>query len=339
MRCLSAVVILLLVAACGPSGSPTAPSACVVTVENLNIAIGFAVGSGTVVVNAASGCPWTATTASNFLTITGGASGNGAGTINFSVIENIGGQPRPATIIVTPATGAPVNVTVTQAAGPPPIVWNVPLLGPAIVGVPFRQALPAATGGTGTFHYQIDTFGPFPPIALILAPDGVLSGTINAAVSPGVKVFRACAVDTTQRQRCIDISITVAAATPTSTGGSAAAVGRWEGTIFATNPCSVGEPIGRYQWTGQFTASGGNFTLTWRDAYFESTMTRTFAAGPTFTFTINDQFDTITLTGRFGADFQSLTGEVAGRIDCVTVVRNTTGTWEGRRIGALAGRP
>jgi len=120
---------------------------------------------------------------------------------------------------------------------------------------------------------------------------------------------------------------------PPASAGPADAVGQWEGTIRATNPCSVGQPVGTYQWTGRLTRNGDTFTLTWRDTYFEAMMVRTFPTNQTFTITINDQYDRITLTGRFSTDYRSLTGQVAGTIDCVTIVRPTTGDWDGRRTG------
>lgn len=110
--------------------------------------------------------------------------------------------------------------------------------------------------------------------------------------------------------------------------------GQWAGTVSATNPCSVGNPIGVYNWTGTVTRVGNNYNLSWRDAYFATTMNRTFPVGATsFTIIINDQFDTFTLVANMAADFQSLTGSVNGSIDCVTSRRPTTGTWTGRRTG------
>jgi hypothetical protein len=76
------------------------------------------------------------------------------------------------------------------------------------------------------------------------------------------------------------------------------------------------------------------FTFTWRDSYFEQQMVRTFPTNQTFTFTISDEYDFFTLTGRFSTDYQSLSGEVTGRIDCLTSVRTTTGSWQGRRTGS-----
>ena len=335
-RLLSLVIIPFVVSACGGGGStPTGPDAraCVVNVQNTAVNIGFAVGSGVVIVNADAGCTWTAAVApaSNFLSVTGGANGDGAGTIAFAVIENTGAQSRAATIVVTPRVGAPVNITVTQAAGPPPIVWNVPVLGPAVVGVPFRQQLPAAQGGTGTFHYQLDVGGRFPPIALILAPDGVLSGTINAAVAAGRYVFRACAVDTTARQMCIDISIDVSAA-PTG-GGADAVLGDWSGNITLQVGCLTGLPR-TFPWTGTFRRGGSTgyeLVVSVPFALVSNEVLPVTINGTSLRFTID--FDSLyTFLATFSGDFRSLNGTFSGgNCNVPPTIINPSGTWTGTK--------
>jgi hypothetical protein len=121
--------------------------------------------------------------------------------------------------------------------------------------------------------------------------------------------------------------------TPIAAPDPPAPAGRWAGTVSAPNPCSVNTPIATYPWTGTITRSGDTFTLEWRDAYFEFTMSRSFPATSAISFVINDEFDTFTLSGRFAPDWQSLTGDVTGRIDCLNAIRNTTGTWTGQRTG------
>jgi len=116
-------------------------------------------------------------------------------------------------------------------------------------------------------------------------------------------------------------------------GGPADAVGAWAGTINANNPCSVGNPIGHYPWTGRLERNGNTFTMTWRDAYFETQMVRQFPTNAEFTFTINDQFDSFTLTGRFASDYKTFSGDVTGHVDCVTSVRAVGGTMDGHRTG------
>ena len=121
---------------------------------------------------------------------------------------------------------------------------------------------------------------------------------------------------------------------PPTTAGPANGAGTWTGQIRATNPCSVGNPVGRYAWNGTVVVNNNNtFTLTWTDAYFQTQMVRNFPTTPDFIVSFNDAFDTITLTGRFSSDYRSITGTVSGSIDCVTSRRATTGDWDGRRTG------
>jgi hypothetical protein len=47
---------------------------------------------------APTGCTWTATSSASWLTVTGGASGSGNGTISYSTSSNNGGASRSATI-------------------------------------------------------------------------------------------------------------------------------------------------------------------------------------------------------------------------------------------------
>ncbi|MEW6733192.1 MAG: reprolysin-like metallopeptidase, partial [Acidobacteriota bacterium] len=56
-------------------------------------------GNGTVNVSTASGCQWTATSNSSFITITSGASGSGNGTVSFTVAAN-SGATRSGTLLV-----------------------------------------------------------------------------------------------------------------------------------------------------------------------------------------------------------------------------------------------
>jgi hypothetical protein len=60
-------------------------------------------------VTANSGCTWTAATNSSWITITSGASGNGNGTVAFTVAPNTTGVQRSDTIAVAGQT-----FTVTQ---------------------------------------------------------------------------------------------------------------------------------------------------------------------------------------------------------------------------------
>ena len=85
--------------------------ACTLTVTVPVTAFGGGGGTGTAAVAAASGCAWTATSEAAWISITGGATGTGAGTVAFTVAAYAGDQPRGGTLRVAGQT-----VTVTQAA-------------------------------------------------------------------------------------------------------------------------------------------------------------------------------------------------------------------------------
>ncbi|MEP7270242.1 MAG: BACON domain-containing carbohydrate-binding protein [Acidobacteriota bacterium] len=67
--------------------------------------------TGSISVTATNGCAWTATSNANFITISGGASGNGDGTVNYFVAANTAASQRSGTMTI-----AGNIFTVTQAA-------------------------------------------------------------------------------------------------------------------------------------------------------------------------------------------------------------------------------
>jgi hypothetical protein len=69
----------------------------------------------TAAVSAPAGCTWRATESSSWVSITGGASGSGNGTVRYSVSAYSGSSARSATLTVA---GQPVRVT--QSANTPP---------------------------------------------------------------------------------------------------------------------------------------------------------------------------------------------------------------------------
>ena len=66
-------------------------------------------GTRSVAVTAVSGCTWTATSQASWIVITSGASGNGNGTVNFNIAQNVG-TARTGTLTIAGQT-----FTVTQA--------------------------------------------------------------------------------------------------------------------------------------------------------------------------------------------------------------------------------
>lgn len=62
------------------------------------------------------------------------------------------------------------------------------------------------TGGSGPYHFQLESGSGFPPLGLTLFPNGLLKGTPMIA---GEKTFTVCAVDLGGHQCCVQTSLTV----------------------------------------------------------------------------------------------------------------------------------
>jgi hypothetical protein len=170
--------------------------------------------SGGFGVTAGSGCAWSATTTSNFITITGGASGTGSGGVTYSIPANPGAA-RSGTIEVAghlftitqsgntttsglafyPLTPCRISDTRTGfgfegAFGPPSLVGTATRSYPipnSFCGVPPTQAysfnvtvLPPAPLGYLTVW---PTGSATPNVSTLNAPDGIV--TANAAILTG----------------------------------------------------------------------------------------------------------------------------------------------------------
>lgn len=68
---------------------------------------------------------------------------------------------------------------------------------------------PFVAGGLAPYHFSLDSLGGFPPMGLVLAPNGILSGTplIQTPATP----FVVCAIDLGANQSCKTVSVTVTA--------------------------------------------------------------------------------------------------------------------------------
>ena len=95
--------------AVGANGTIIKRSSCAYTLSANSAMIEFAGGNGSFTVTTTAGCQWTATSNANWITIPGGSSGNGNGTVNFSVAANTGAA-RTGTITLADQT-----FTVTQS--------------------------------------------------------------------------------------------------------------------------------------------------------------------------------------------------------------------------------
>jgi hypothetical protein len=92
-------------AAAGP-----APPACTISLQPSSTSVPAAGGPGTVAVTASAGCPWTASTAATWITLTTAANGSGSGSVGFNVAANTATTGRVGSITIGSAT-----FTVNQA--------------------------------------------------------------------------------------------------------------------------------------------------------------------------------------------------------------------------------
>ena len=122
----------LMVTQLAASADPGDPCSVDLTPTNQFIPVGGS-ASNRIAVAIAPGCQWSATSSVPWIAIIAGATGQGAGAVEFSVAANTG-LSRTATLSVA---GRPFNVT---QAGSTPCTYNI---------TPTSQTLPAA-GGSGT---------------------------------------------------------------------------------------------------------------------------------------------------------------------------------------------
>ena len=93
----------------GQTLTVTQTGSCLATFAPTSASLAATAGNSSTAVTIASGCAWTASTGDSWITITSGASGNGNGTVGFSVVANSGAS-RTGTLTI-----ANQSYSVTQA--------------------------------------------------------------------------------------------------------------------------------------------------------------------------------------------------------------------------------
>jgi hypothetical protein len=114
--------------ACGGDDSPISPSpVCSYTLAPDAASFSPDGGTGTVTVTAPASCAWSATASASWLTIAGGSSGSGPGSVAYSVAPNAATESRTATLTVAGQTH-----TVSQQGKSPVCSYEIT---PALVDV------------------------------------------------------------------------------------------------------------------------------------------------------------------------------------------------------------
>jgi len=102
-------------------------------------------GTGTVTVTAATGCTWTAASNASWITITSGSSGNGSGTVGYSVAANRTNDVRTGNLTI-----AGLGFVVTQAATGLPMITSISPTSAVVGGDSFVLALKGRNFVTGS---------------------------------------------------------------------------------------------------------------------------------------------------------------------------------------------
>jgi hypothetical protein len=198
-----------------------ASTACTYSLSPSTQSVPTAGGTAAVTMTAGSACSWNASSNSAWLTVTGGASGSGNGTISLSAAENPDSTSRTGTI-----TAGGKSVTVTQAGAP--CTYSL---------VPAAQSMPAA-GGTGSVGVSAGggcswTATSNAAWLTVTSGQGTGAGTIsfnvgaNASTSPRTGTITAAGQTVTVTQAGAGCTYSVAPLTqaiPAAGGSSSAAV-------------------------------------------------------------------------------------------------------------------
>ena len=100
-------------------------ASCAATISPLSSSVGGGAATGSLTVSAAAGCTWTASSMVSWITITGGATGTGNGTVTYSVAANPTTTPRTGTVAAAGQTftlnqagACSFNISPTSASWP-----------------------------------------------------------------------------------------------------------------------------------------------------------------------------------------------------------------------------
>jgi hypothetical protein len=104
--------------------APPPPQECLYEIDPMRADAGAAGGPGTIAVSAGGGCAWTASSGVDWITITAGGSGSGAGEVRYTVAANASSSARTGTLTVAGRT-----FTVQQEGEPPADPVEVTLQG------------------------------------------------------------------------------------------------------------------------------------------------------------------------------------------------------------------
>jgi hypothetical protein len=244
---------------------------------------------GGVDMRVAAGCAWQAQSDAPWLTITGGASGSGDGTISYAVAANPGLTPRIGTITAT----GDQDFTVTQLG----IVCQFTLT-PSTTAVPF-------SGGNGTIQVAPNaavcpwtaTVSPGAPWITLTPPaGGTGQGSVAFTVAPNAGAARTATITVAGQSATINqaqspVGIVSGTVTNNLNGqpiaGATVAIGNLTATTATNGTYSIGNVLLGPQTVRvtapEFIARSDQITVTFQTTH-NAVLT---AAAPALTFTFN----------------------------------------------------
>lgn len=119
----------IMISLAGGAGSAMVPvtvmvsgSGCIYTLNPASQAFGPSGGAGSFTVSTSPGCPWMPISGASFIAITSGGTGNGNGTVAYSVAANSGGGPRTGAIGIA---GQAFTINQSGTAGPTAVFHDI----------------------------------------------------------------------------------------------------------------------------------------------------------------------------------------------------------------------
>ena len=170
------LVLFAVVTAGCEKDSPTEPSPppCTYTLSTSSLTFGAAGGSGSVTVSTETSCSWTASAESNWLSISSGANGTGAGVVNVSAALNPATSARTGALRI-----AGQSVSASQEGQPlPECTYEI-----SPVSAPVGKE-----GGTGNFAVNTPSHCPWSAassaswLVVTAGAQGTGNGTVNYSV-------------------------------------------------------------------------------------------------------------------------------------------------------------
>jgi Domain of unknown function (DUF5666)/Putative binding domain, N-terminal len=303
-------------------GTPPTPPVCTFVLSSTAVTVAPAGGSASVSVTVSDGCEWTASSADGWLTIVNGASGNGAGSVQFTAAPNPSRAARTGALTI-----AGQSVTVTQGGA-------TPVPAPSCTTFTLSSTSESVDASGGTISVNVTTpascewtaAGNVGWLSVVVGASGTGNGTVQFSVAPNTATSPRTGTLTIAGQV---FTVTQAGTTPTCTFTVAptnvnapAEGGSRSVTLTASDASCPWEARANAPWIEVASASSGSGSAPVR--FSVAANTGTAREG---TLTIAGR--TVTVDQAAGLVMTTVTGEVSDlQGDCPTL----TFVVDGRRI-------